>query len=176
MRGKEARIAAVIKDYEEGLTVKELAEKHDISVNTVTEYLRQNKMNNASDYHKKKMEQSEQRTEAMSQEYEDGLSMQEIADRHRVDYSRVQQSLQDRRMDGINYDTLYKVLMCPAQSRGYIARWAESQAGRTLRTPDGEMTVAEVYPNIMLCIMRRNKRMWRTTFTSGQLFYMNGGR
>lgn len=176
MKGKEARMAAVVRGHDEGLTVKELAEKHDLSINTVREYLRLNTIDHVSGYHRKRMEESEERTESMVQEYAEGLPIREIADRHGVSCSSVQQSLQHHRMDGADPDAIYKVLTCTAQDGRYIRGWASRQAGRTLMTPDGEMTVAELYPNIMLCIARRNKRIVSTTFTNGQLFYMNGGR
>lgn len=175
MKAKEARMAAVIEDYNEGLTVKEIMDKHDLSYKTVKEYLRLYKMENESDYHRKKTEESEERARVMAGEFANGMTTQEIADRHGVDKTSVMLALRLNRTANADPDALYRRLMCTAKTKRYIREWAKDKAGRILRTPDGELAVMQVHKNgVMLCTDL--KQVYRTSFTAGQLFYMNGGR
>lgn len=172
--GKGARMAAVINDYEDGLTVKEIAEKRSLATKTVKEYLRQHKYDTASEYHQKKMEETEARAEVMAQELADGMSIQEIADRHGIDHTSVTLALRFRKVEAMDHDALYKQVICSARTSRYIRQWAKDKAGRILRTPDGEMVVTQIYPHMMVCTNLKQKV--RTTYMNWQLYYMNGGR
>ena len=181
---------AVISDHGNGDDIKTIARRYGITVQTVKNYLKEEKEKKenakaakAQEEEKakrKKERDKERRTtlkarSALSQERKDrvkayvdtGMSPLDVAKKEGLAYGTITDYIRTGKMTGLM--TSYKDENCIAVRKNVINQWAREQIARQIRTPEGKMTVCEVYPHIMRLI--QGKIYY--TYTNAQLYYMN---
>ncbi len=169
---RENRKRAVINAHNEGLTLKQIAKKYKITVNTVRSYLREERIEAVE----KRSEQILKRTDEMVREREAGADPKEIAIIHRVSYSTVLDSLREYRTRGLMPGATYKEITCPAQTLRSMRKWAKDIVATEVNTPEGKMTVAKVNPYNVECIRKERYGIKRSCYTLGDIYYCNHQR
>lgn len=171
-KAKLIRKNAVINQYKAGKTQREIAKKYGLALKTVGEYLRDYRMEEAEKAAGKRKE----RSASITSEVEAGGDRHEIAEKYEVSYQTVNDTVRQGITEGIPEDVLYKVFMCPAQHKSVLRGWAEKLPGKSIETPEGKMTVLNAYPNILECAKQHKSGYIVTTFTLGEVYYLNRGR
>lgn len=172
-KAKLIRKNAVLSEYKAGKGLREIAKKYDLSLKTVQEYLRDYRM----DEYEQKAQKRKERTESIIEDHNAGTTREEIAEEHNVSIQTVNDTIRQSIAEEAPEDILYKQLTCPAQRKRTIQRWAKKQPGSSIRTPEGKMTVLNAYPHILECAKQYKNGYIVTTFTLGEVYYMNqGGR
>lgn len=186
---KLIRKAAVLADHKQGITVKALAKKYHISETAVRNYLKEDRAKDTPEAaaqeaqrKKKKQERNEERRctieerTARSQErqkkvkayIEAGMSPREAAEKEGLSYGTVTDYIRGEKIP--TSVLTYKDTLCAAVGKCEIRKWAKNQLMSQLRTPEGKMTVCEVYPNILRLV---NRQGHCHSFTIGELYYIN---
>lgn len=163
---------AAICHYKEGKAIREIARELDITPKTVREYLRDYRMQEA----KEAAERRRKRSASITKEVKDGGDRREIAQKYGVSRQTVNDTVRHDITEGSPEDVLYKLYMCAACHKNVLRRWAKKQLGGSIQTPEGIMTVLNAYPNIIECAKRYGDRYLVTTFTLGEVYYINQGR
>lgn len=193
---KLIKARAVVSEHNAGATIKELAKKYDLSTTTIRNYIHEDEEKRRDKkaaeqkeaaQKKKKAERdkerrntiaarsalAEERKEKVRADIKSGLSMQEIAKKEDLSYCTVTDIV---RGDALPEGTeTYRDMLCTAVRKKDLRRWAKDQPGRTIRTPDGKMTAIRAYPHIMECAKQCAKGFIITTYTLGELYYLNEG-
>ena len=190
---KSIKARMVAADHNNGVTVKELAKKYEVTTTTIRNYIKEDKerkenkeavKKKALDQKQKKEERDQerrspieartaramQRKEQVKADVEAGMSRQEAAEKEGLSYATV--------TDYIRGDALLpnsRDMLCTAVRKGDMREWAKRQPGSTINTPGGKMIVSEAYPYILECAKRCKKGFIVTTYTLGEVYYMNQG-
>lgn len=172
-KAKLIRKAAVIDGHRQGLTIKELEKKYGIGSATIKTYLREERINTAERKQTEQQKRIAARAEAIKEDAESGLTARETADKEGTSYSTVLDTLRAYRTSQVSPEILYSEIGMVGVRKRTIRRWAEKQAGRTINTPDGQMLVTAVYPYTLECLRRTGKREFKTSYTHGEVFYIN---
>lgn len=190
---------AIVSEHNNGATVKELAKKYDVTTQTVRNYLKEDRESRqdpkvikqkAKEQQKKKQERDQERRntlEARTALAEDrkkkvradvksGMSMHEAAEKEGLSYCTVTDYIRGDRLP--NTLTDYEDAICSAHHKRELMKWAAKQPGSSIKTPDGRMVVLRAYPHILECAKQCCSGFIITTFTLGEVYYMNqsGGR
>lgn len=169
-KAKLIRKAAVIDGHRQGMTIKELEKKYGIGSATIKTYLREERIKAAQTEQQKRIAT---RAEAIKADAENGLTAKETADKEGTSYSTVLDTLRAYRTSQVSPEILLSEIGMVGARKRTIRRWAEKQAGRTINTPDGQMLVTAVYPYTLECLRRTGKREFKTSYTHGEVFYIN---
>lgn len=170
-KAKLIRKNAVLSEYKAGMGLREIAKKYSIGLKTVQEYLRDYRM---SEYEEKEKKRKE-RSASIVKEDKAGTDRREIAEKHSVSVQTVNDTIRQDKASKAPEDLLYKELMCPAQHKSYLRKWAYKKQGKSIKTPEGRMIVLNAYPHIVECAKQHMNGFIVTTFTHGEVFYMNQG-
>lgn len=164
---------AVISDRRDGMKLKDIAEKYDIPLNTVKNYLHEAKVTSKAET----IETKEKRKAAVLELKDSGMSRKEIAEEVGVDYSTVNSYIEEERRNELPENVTYKESRIVALREKDIQEWAKKQIAATLNTPGGKMTVGAVYPHHIDCLssVGRGDRMTviHNGYPLGVLYYMN---
>lgn len=169
-QAKSRRRAAIAKANREGMTVKEIAEKYGMTESTVKVYLRNERVRAAQEEQGTVLAE---RNKAIRKDMESGLSVQETAEKEGVSCHIVYDTLRAYRTSVVSPEILLSEIDMIGRRKGTIKRWAEKQIGNTVRTPQGEMLVTAVYPHFVECCRKTGNHYIQTTYTHGQLYYIN---
>ena len=172
-KAKLIRKAAVLSEHRAGRTIKEISRRYGIDAKTVRQYLHEDKMEKAGEKARIKAEEDRERAVEIAAWHKEGKTTQEIAGALNVSTDTVNLTLRNARAEDVDTEILYKPLTCQAARQSEIQKWAKKQAGKTLKTPDGKMTVAVVYPHILACIYNTSFGWRKATYTAAELYYMN---
>lgn len=187
---KLIRKAAVLADHKQGITVKALAKKYHISETAVRNYLKEDRAKNtpeaaAQEAQKRKRKQerdnerrctvqerqarSQARKEKVKVYLDAGMTPKEAAEKEGLSYGTVGSYVRSEKMPEFG---IYKDLTRIGVSKYDIRKWARDQLMRQLKTPEGKMTVCEVYPHFLRLVDNSGNCQ---SFTLGELYYMNEG-
>ena len=193
---KEIKARTVVMQHDMGATIAELAKMHGLSKATIRNYIREDKERKADkvaaerkEAEKKKnkelrdkerrasMEErialADERKKRVKADIEAGMSYQEAADKEGISSSRVADFVRgDRIPDAL---LTYKDTLCIAVQKRELTEWAKKQLMSSIKTPEGKMIVTGVYPHILECAKRRKDNYIITTFTLGEVYYLNQG-
>lgn len=179
----------VVSEYNAGTTIKELSKKYGLTTATIRNYIRDDKERHKD---KKAAEQkemkavrdkerrntlearsalAEKRKEKVRANVKSGMSMREAAEKEGLSYSTVTDYLRGDKLP--NIVETYRDLFCVAVKESTMRQWAKKQIGRYIRTPDGEMILLQTYPHIIECGRQCKKGFIVTTYTHGEVFYLN---
>ena len=185
----------VVSEYRNGINIRDLAKKYDLSTTTIRNYINEDeeehkaRKDNALRAKEKEAEiRAKERDEAKARntlevraeiaegrrqrvkaDIEAGISKEEIVEREGISRATINDYL---RGDAIPEGTeTYKETICPAVRMRVIREWADEQIARQINTPAGKMTVCAVYPNFMRLTTGSDYQ----NFTLGELYYMNAG-
>lgn len=104
------------------------------------------------------------RLKAVLLEYDKGTDIYSIAEMFNIQPQTVMTYIRERKatskQEEIEGASAHKIT---------IRKWSKDLAGREINTPDGKMTVAEVYPHVMRCFIGDTFK----TFSNAELYYMN---
>lgn len=108
--------------------------------------------------------------EAILREFNRGTDRNVIASMFGLSLNTVNDIIrQFRHKESGNYSHVAEVI-----SGGYLKQdinaWAHKQLANLVRTPEGTMTVAAVYPYIMSLIGKNGRKV---TYTNQEIYYMN---
>lgn len=191
----------VVSEYRNGVNIRDLAKKYDLSTTTIRNYInqdeeeRQARKDNALRAKGKEAEIRAKEREAKkaerNAERRNTLEVRaEIAESRRqrvkadIEAGISKEEIVER--EGISRATIndylrgdaipegaetYKETICPAVRMRVIRKWADEQITRQINTPAGKMTVCAVYPNFMRLTTGSDYQ----NFTLGELYYMNVG-
>lgn len=185
---------AVVRDHNNGMRIKEIAKKYDLSTETIRQYIKAAKNENpemaAAQEEKQKeikaqrdkerhqslkarSELSEKRKEKVKAYVDRGMSRHEAAEKAGLSYVTVTDYI---RSDKIPIGALtYKDTLRIGQSIGTLRAWAEKKVGNIIQTPEGKMIMICAHPYIVECAKRCTKGFITTTFTLGEVYYANQG-
>lgn len=179
----------VVSEYNAGTTIKELSKKYGLTTATIRNYIRDDKERHKD---KKAAEQkkikavrdkerrntlearsalAEKRKEKVRADVKSGMSMREAAEKEGLSYGTVTDYIRGDKLP--NIVETYRDLFCVAVEKSTMRQWAKKQIGRYIRTPDGEMIVLQTYPHIIECARKCKKGFIVTTYTHGEVFYLN---
>lgn len=170
-KAKLIRKNAVISQYKAGKGMREIAKKYGLAMKTVQEYLRDFRMKEAEEAARKR----EERSASITKDIKAGGDRHEVAEKYDVSYQTVNDTVRRDITEQIPTDMLYKLIMCPAQHKSVIRRWAKKLPRKSIKTPEGIMTVLNAYPNILECAKQNKNGYLVTTFTLGEVYYINQG-
>ena len=193
---KVIKARMVVSDHNNGVTVKQLAKKYEVTTTTIRNYIKEDKerkenkeavKKKALDQKQKKEERDQerrspieartaraiQRKEKIKADVEAGMSRQEAAEKEGLSYATVTDYIRgDKLPEAVE---TYRDMICTAVKKETIREWAKRQPGSTIDTPGGKMIVLEAYPNILECAKRCKRGFIVTTYTLGEVYYMNQG-
>lgn len=180
----------VVSEYRNGMNIRDLAKKYDLSTTTIRNYINEDEEEHKARKDnalraKEKEAGSGQRKEKRQRhgkkrrkqrgtprdgaDIEAGISKEEIVEREGISRTTINDYLRgDAIPEGAE---TYKETICPAVRMRVIREWANEQITRQINTPAGKMTVCAVYPNFMRLTTGSNYQ----NFTLGELYYMNVG-
>lgn len=179
----------VVSEYNAGTTIKELSKKYGLTTATIRNYIRddkerhkdkkaaeQKKMKAVRDKERRNTLEArsalaEKRKEKVRANVKSGMSMREAAEKEGLSYSTVTDYIRGDKLP--NIVETYRDLFCVAVKESTMRQWAKKQIGRYIRTPDGEMIVLQTYPHIIECGRKCKKGFIVTTYTHGEVFYLN---
>lgn len=179
----------VVSEYNAGTTIKELSKKYGLTTATIRNYIRddkerhkdkkaaeQKKMKAVRDKERRNTLEArsalaEKRKEKVRANVKSGMSMREAAEKEGLSYSTVTDYIRGDKLP--NIVETYRDLFCVAVKESTMRQWAKKQIGRYIRTPDGEMIVLQTYPHIIECARKCKKGFIVTTYTHGEVFYLN---
>lgn len=167
MTERQIRQAQVVKDYDAGYSVEEIAYKFGLTVDTINDYLREHRMAEAESAREKLRQE-------ILEDNANGMSAMTIAIKHKISYPTVLDTIRQDKAK-VATDILYKQLICAAAHKRYIREWTKDLPGRTIRTPEGKMTVTKTYPHFIECAKPTPNGIKVTTFTNGEVYYLNNG-
>ncbi len=187
---KLIRSRAVLSEHKKGLTVKTIAKKYGLSDSTVRGYIKEDRERKAdalaaeqkeAEREKRKKERNnerrntievrmalkDERKERVKADIQAGMSMHEAAEKEGLSYGTVGSYVRGEKMPEFG---IYKDLTRIGVSKYHIQEWAKDQLMRQLKTPEGKMTVCEVYPHFLRLVDTSGHCQ---SFTLGELYYMN---
>lgn len=167
MTERQLRQERVVRYYEEGESVQDIAERLGLTTDTINDYLREHKMAEAENA-REKLKQD------ILEDHANGMSAMTIAIKHNVSYPTVLDTIRQDKAK-IAPDLLYKQLTCSAVHKRYIREWAKTLPGKTIRTPEGNMIVTKAYPHFIECAKAMPNGIKVTTFLNGEVYYLNNG-
>ena len=167
MTERQLRQERVVRYYEEGESVQDIAKRLGLTTDTINDYLREHRMADAENARALLRQ-------AILKDHANGMSAMTIAIKHNVSYPTVLDTIRQDKAK-IAPDLLYKQLTCPAVHKRYIREWAKTLPGKTIRTPEGKMTVTKAYPHFVECAVPINDTIRVTTFLNGEVYYLNHG-
>lgn len=157
----------VIRDRKSGMTISDICKKYGRSASTIKNYLKEANLSLKEDIRKA----SRQRVRDVMKEHASGKTNKEIAQEMNISLCTVNAYIREDKLPE-DPDLTYKESRCTSEHKLTIRKWAFSQIGNMIRTPEGRMMVCEVYPFI---IRLTDSRGFYRTFTHGELYYLNGG-
>ena len=121
-------------------------------------------------------EEREIRKRTAIKHYEDGVSVDVIAEMLNVSVNTVHDYVRQGRHEETGMEDHADEARSHSASRKDIYKWALGMAGKKVRSEHGSITIREVYPNIAFCDRETDKVIRHETYTLSELFYLNGGR
>ena len=189
---KLIRKAAVLTDHKQGITVKALAKKYHLSETAVRNYLKEAKNTSeaaAQEAQKRKRKKerdnerrctvqerqarSQARQEKVKAYIDAGMSPREAAEREGLSYGTVTDYIRGEKIP--TSMLTYKDTLRTAVRKQELQKWAKDQWLRHIKTPEGKMLVLNAYPHIMECAKKTKQGFIVTTYTLGELYYINKG-
>jgi hypothetical protein len=116
----------------------------------------------------------EKLTHDIIEDHVNGMSAMTIAIKYNVSYPTVLDTIRQDKVE-LAPDLLYKQLICTAAHKRYIREWTKTLPGKTIRTPEGKMTVTKAYPHFVECARSMPSGIMTTTFTNDEVYYLNHG-
>lgn len=165
---KQDLIETITTERLEGMSLRQIAEEHELSQKTIRNYLGEANV-------RLEKPDREARKVAAVRKFKNGKTREEIADELNISYASVMDYIREDRMENSETE-IYKEIGTFGRHKREIRKWAADQAGKYLNTPDGSKLVLEAYPNFLLFHEKWGSTSGKVTFTTAEIYYMNERR
>ncbi len=164
---KQDLIDTITAERLDGMSLRQIAVKHDLSPKTIRNYLGEAKV-------KLDKPGRESRKVAAVRAYEEGKTSVEIAEELDLCLDSVRYYIRDDKAKRSG-EEIYKEIGSIGVLKRHIKEWAIKQTGKYLHTPEGTLICTEAYPNLLVFHKKWGSVNGRTTFTTAEIYYMNKG-